>query len=352
VKANRPGGSFAKRHFDKLALVGALAVLLSSAVVLVLQVASRKAVLDSGASVASVDGIAATALDISNQMQRVEQLRNPFAVPQASQRMFVGELRVSCVKCAKPISFEAMTCPFCSEAQPEGPSIDRDSDGDGIPDAIERELGLNPADPSDAYADPDGDRFNNLLEYRHGSSHTNAASMPPLHTMLRLLRLQVEVFNMRFVSIVKGATGVDVFQLNMRDLRRTHLKKIGETAEGWTLDSYNAADPEGPTLLLKRGDTVKRLVQGKVVPEESRTALVVNLLDPSKPPLQLKKEEVFKLGGKAYKVVDISETRVVIRDQSTESEISVGLITAEDRRFIQGGGAASLPLPLEPPLRP
>lgn len=352
MKANRPGGSFAKRHFDKLALVGALAVLLASAVILVLQVASQKAALDSGASVASSDGIAAAALDISNQMQRVEQLRNPFSVPQSNQRMVVGELRVSCVKCAKPISFEAMTCPFCSEPQPEGPSIDRDSDGDGIPDAIERDMGLNPADPSDAFADPDGDRFNNLLEHRHGSIHTNAASTPPLHTMLRLLRLQVEVFSMRFVSIVKGATGVDVFQLNMRDLRRTHLKKLGESAEGWTLDSYNAADPEGPTLLLKKGDTVKRLVQGKIVPEESRIALVVNLLDPGKQPLQLKKDEVFSLGGKSYKVVDISETRVVIRDQSTESEITIGLITAEDRRFIQGGGGPSVPLPGAPPVRP
>jgi hypothetical protein len=40
-----------------------------------------------------------------------------------------------------------------------------DSDGDGIPDYWELQFGLNPKDPSDAMADPDGDGYANIEEY-------------------------------------------------------------------------------------------------------------------------------------------------------------------------------------------
>jgi hypothetical protein len=48
------------------------------------------------------------------------------------------------------------------------PVID-DSDGDGIPDVVELELGLNPDDPSDAMGDLDGDGASNLAEHRAGT---------------------------------------------------------------------------------------------------------------------------------------------------------------------------------------
>lgn len=45
-----------------------------------------------------------------------------------------------------------------------------DADRDGLPDAWEQAFGLNPADPSDAGLDPDGDLFANCEEWRAGTS--------------------------------------------------------------------------------------------------------------------------------------------------------------------------------------
>jgi hypothetical protein len=51
-----------------------------------------------------------------------------------------------------------------------------DTDGDGIPDAAERLMGLNPADPTDAALDPDGDGMSNLQEYLAGTDRLDPNS--------------------------------------------------------------------------------------------------------------------------------------------------------------------------------
>ncbi len=52
------------------------------------------------------------------------------------------------------------SAPVCSSA-------DTDADADGIPDCIERMIGLNPNDSNDASADIDGDGLSNLEEYNN-----------------------------------------------------------------------------------------------------------------------------------------------------------------------------------------
>ncbi|MEO8427519.1 MAG: hypothetical protein ABI651_10450, partial [Verrucomicrobiota bacterium] len=51
-----------------------------------------------------------------------------------------------------------------------------DSDGDGIPDAAELAIGLDPNDPTDAAMDLDGDGFTNLQEFLLGTDPRSAAS--------------------------------------------------------------------------------------------------------------------------------------------------------------------------------
>ncbi len=48
-----------------------------------------------------------------------------------------------------------------------------DKDGDGMPDRWELLYGLDPTDPADANADPDGDGLTNLQEYRAGTNPRN-----------------------------------------------------------------------------------------------------------------------------------------------------------------------------------
>ncbi len=56
-------------------------------------------------------------------------------------------------------------------------TLPNDSDKDGMPDDYEARWGLNPNDPSDATADPDGDGLNNLGEYQ---ASTNPIAKPVL----------------------------------------------------------------------------------------------------------------------------------------------------------------------------
>lgn len=51
-----------------------------------------------------------------------------------------------------------------------------DTDGDGIGDADEVALGLNPSDPADAGLNADGDAYTNVQEYRMGTNPSNGSS--------------------------------------------------------------------------------------------------------------------------------------------------------------------------------
>jgi alpha-tubulin suppressor-like RCC1 family protein len=58
-------------------------------------------------------------------------------------------------------------------------NADHDDDNDQLPDDYENQYAfLNPLDPSDAFADQDGDGYTNLAEYQAGTNPNDAQSLP------------------------------------------------------------------------------------------------------------------------------------------------------------------------------
>ncbi len=344
MKARGPGGNWFSENYDKLALVVMLVVLLASVVWLVLQISGTRQSLHE----APWDNFAGPKKELASTVTTnfdlvLEAVSKPYQVPQASQRMAVGELRVSCVTCGKPIPFDALTCPFEGSPQPDI-KVKRDSDGDEISDEDEQKFGLNPADAGDAAMDLDGDKFSNLEEVKAGTPLNDPAVHPTAVAKLRMVRAIVDPFRLRFLSVTK-APGGDVYQVNVRSLDRTYFKRMGETVEGFTLSGVEM-DGSKPVLILKQGEKSYRLVEGKVINEDSLSALMVFLLDGSQ--FRKRMNETIKLPDKTYKVVDIKEDRVVVRDEEGGATFTILRLTEDERLQLQQGGATGTPSPARP----
>ena len=341
----RPGGSWIQQNYDKLALVISLVLLLGSALLLVLRIGEHRREFDARmVREAGQVGTPAQAIDLAPVSNLFARMNEPFQVPQESKRMLVGELRVASIPTGAPIPFEAKVDPFTGTEQP-AVDFDPDSDGDGIPDSIETKWSLNPFDPSDALADADGDGYSNIEEFQAASDPVDAKSFPPPYAKLRLVRTQTNPFRFIFA----GISGEN-FQINTRAGDRTFFKRVGDDVEGYQVESFRADAPGGPTLVLKRGTETYRLVQGRQINEEARTAFLVFLVDGSRYRVRVK--DTIRLRDTEYNVVDIREDRIVIRDAKDGKVSTVGLLTPEERNRLMGVTAAPAAAEPESPAFP
>lgn len=333
-KAKKPSG-FLQVNYDKVVMVVVLVALLVSTLLLILQ-------LNQGSSAMAItqqdlvarNPRAVAPVDVTPLQQIAEKINTPYQISSAQRRMLVGELRVSSIPDGLPIPFDAAVCPFTGAKQPVVDELD--TDGDGMPDAWERRYGLNPFDPSDAAQDLDGDGFTNLEEYLAGTDPTDPADFPPPSAKLRLVQTRVTPFKLRFLNISR-ITDTDVrFQLNLRTLERTYFPRMNEEVEGYTVIGYNEQGQEGrPELLLQQGDKTVRLVQGRVIDDKAYSAILVFLVDGKR--YRVNVGDSITLLDRDYKVIDIREDRVVIRDEEAGRDVDIGLLSEDERRQLSGG---------------
>ncbi len=183
---------------------------------------------------------------------------------------FIPETRVICVvkECKKLIPYAAEKCPFCGGQQPvpkdKDPNLD--SDGDGIPDRIEVQWGLNPNDPQDAKGDLDGDGFSNLEEYLARTDPRDPKSHPALIVLLRVKETRGKRLPLLFTGVNTMPGGKHQYVFNqLEPVRRTFWITEGEvigdtgyvagalTKKSETQDrGGNKVDVDVSTIVVKR----------------------------------------------------------------------------------------------------
>ena len=248
-------------------------------------------------------------------------------------RATVSELRVACVKCGKPILYDADTCPFCLEPQPEIiDSESLDTDGDGIPDSMELAWGLNPQDPTDASGDLDGDGFTNLEEYLAGTDPSDPESYPDPIVKLRVAAIRPVPFYLRFVGTQLMPDSSVRVQLNMQTLERTYFAKLGDEILGYKVDSYEPDALSGETLKMVRLEDQRpvTLVKGRPYTEQELAILFVSLLDRTRLPVQ-RLNNVFTFHEQQYKIIDIRRESVQIQSIKNGAAITVSMLSAAER---------------------
>ncbi|MBN1675986.1 MAG: hypothetical protein JXR37_33390 [Kiritimatiellae bacterium] len=263
----------------------------------------------------------APALKTGPMEEALDRLDDPLQIEPGDARLVVAERRVHCVnhECLKPVFFYAATCPFCNAAQPKAPPQD-DEDGDGMPDAWERQHGLNPTMREDGEMDADADGYSNRDEFDGDSDPNNPDSKPEAWSKLRVRRIVPKAFPLVWM----GSIG-EQFQLNNWQTGQSHAAKVGETIDGWKIVRVETRFEEQKlpgidtpikvdvsVLILKKGDQTAELVKEKRLEAFSYSAVIVFLLDRSTRDVQPGTR--FEVEGAAYKVVDIRDDLVKIED--------------------------------------
>lgn len=333
-QAPRGKNDWIRDHYEKAILLAALVALLVSCALLVQWIQTDKDAAQPSLSRLDWKGAPIALHDtvpFDNQIAAARAAATNVLVQ--TPRLAVSPLRVACVKCGKPIDYEANECPFCLAPQPK--LIDpekQDTDGDGIPDKFEQEWGLDALNPADATGDLDGDGFTNLEEHSAGTDPRNPQDSPDPIVKLRVAAIRPVPFVLRYVGTQRMPDGSLRFLLNLQSLERSYFAKLNDVILGYKVAEYDPAGKLGETLTMVR-QADKRpvaLVKGRPVTEQELAILFVFLVDRSRLPVQ-RLNDVFALRGAEYKVVDIRRESVIIQNVKTAEKVTVPLLSAEER---------------------
>ena len=345
-QAPRGKHDWIRDHYEKAILMVVLLALFVSCVLLVQQIQTDKETAALNLSRISWKGSVVSLKDTLPFEKVLEEARVAATSDMTrNPRTTISELRVACVKCGRPIPYEAVECPFCLGVQPPIVNIDTlDTDKDGIPDKTELALGMNPQDPADAVGDLDNDGFSNLEEHSAETDPKNPSSLPDPIVKLRVAGIKPVPFYLRFVSTSLFGDGSIRFQLNLQTLERTYFVKLGDVVLGYKVEKYEPEAKGGETLTMVRQSDKRNvvLVKGRPVTEQELAIRFAFLVDRSLLPVQ-RLNDVFTLRGVEYKVVDISHGNVIIQGVKTGQKVTVPMMSSEERSSASGRPVAQPP---------
>ncbi len=342
-QAPRGKHDWIREHYEKMLLLVALIALLVSSVLLVQRIQVGK---ETAAFSLQRIGWRGSQIALRDTVPFDTVLAEARAAATASistsPRTTVSEMRVSCVKCGRPIPYEAAECPFCLAEQPAIISIQElDTDGDGIPDWWELEHGMDPLDPSDAHKDLDGDGFTAIEEFQAGTDPRDPQSFPDPIVKLRVGGIRPVPFYLRFVGTQRMPDGTERYQLNLQAADRTYFARLGEVILGYKVEEYNPSGRGGETItMVRQSDQYSVvLVKGRPVTEQELAIRLVCLLDRTALPV-LRLNDVLTHRGVNYKIVYIHRDSVVVKHETSGEEVTVPLLRSEERSLLSGRPAA------------
>jgi hypothetical protein len=338
--------AWVKVAFDKIILFVALFGLLLSLILLILMVGREREKLEELSQKQEQSRNlfqAARLLDMTFLDEGIEALRAPEQIPAWSNRLMVAELRVSCVKCGRPIPVDADVCPFrnCGAQQPAVLKAKiKDSDLDSMPDEWELKYGLNP-NADDALQDDDADGFANLEEYQAGTNPRDPNSHPDYATKLRVIKIGRMPMPLSFQGVQRLSTNDVRFLLKNKRLQRDNYAKLGDTVDGYKLVKYEEkkvrirkktfdVDEDVSVLTVSKDNkttplTINRENQGEI------GANLIFLVDQTK--MTVKLGDIIKLKNNSYKIIDIKKDSVILADVNTGAEMSVRPFSGADKQL-------------------
>lgn len=337
-----------KQNYENLMLVVVLLLLLCSAVFLVLQVKHKTE--EQSAVLPPVQFSKAERINLAAEEKKLEVLVRTNLMDVA-RGVMGDELRVSCVnpKCGKPIPFRAAICPFCSAKQPEEADADKECTlNDGIPDVWKKKYGFDILDATVAKADPDGDGFSNLEEYRAGTDPLDPKSHPDVASKLRVWSVKRQAFKLRFMSAMKMGSN-ETFQLNQPNGRGLYVK-IGEMADDYKVVAHESNAADGDVLVLEKGTERLRLPKNGTVQKFEYSADLVLLLD-HKHYSNVSKGVPVKIRNIIYNIIDITTNAVTIRGPQPGNAVEVPLISEDERAEVMSEAGATETVPAGVPAR-
>ncbi len=320
-----------RQSYDKLCAVVILVALLLSVLWLAVHanlLAARQRAFDESLQRLrpAHEGVAPPDLGLFETARR--ELEQPFHLAEGGRRILTPELRVACVKCGRPIPYDAVKCPFprCAAEQPADVTDPEDKYR-----AWARQYGLNLRDPGNALEDADGDGFTNREEFEYGTNPTDPKDFPP-----PVMKLLVEdIRPIPFALVFKGVNrmaGKTYFQINLRAGDRTYFAELGKEVEGFEVFSHEDKGVDGkPVLTLRRNGRLIRLIQDHIVPhDEYEVALRVDLDNTRR---ETRVGGKFDLRGVEYEVkgVDTVGRRVLIGDPIRRKDVWIGRARGEEK---------------------